>query len=62
MQPLTEEAHDLGLMLAERYGYRVYDSIILAAALLAGCTTVYSEDLHNGQVISGSLTIRNPFA
>jgi predicted nucleic acid-binding protein len=30
--------------------------------LLAGCTTLYSEDMHNGQVIDRQLTIRNPFA
>jgi predicted nucleic acid-binding protein len=54
--------HELGLELAERYRYSVYDSMLLAAALQAGCTTFWSEDLHNGQVIEGRLTIRNPFA
>ena len=56
------EGHDLGLRIAERYGYSVYDSMLLAAALQADCTTFYSEDLHNGQVIENALTIRNPFA
>lgn len=54
--------HELGLNLAERYRYSVYDSMLLAAAVQAGCTTFWSEDLHNGQVIDGQLTIRNPFA
>jgi predicted nucleic acid-binding protein len=35
--------------------------MIVAAAQLAGCTTLYSEDVHDGLVIDG-LTIRNPYA
>ena len=27
----------------------------------SSCTTLYSEDLHDGQVIDGSLAVRNPF-
>lgn len=62
IEPLTLETHDQAVAIARRYGYRIYDSCILAAALQAGCTTLWSEDLHNGQVIEGQLTIRNPFA
>lgn len=36
--------------------------MIAAAALLAGCTTLYSEDLQDGQVIERRLVTRNPFA
>ncbi len=36
-------------------------ALIVAAALLAGCTTLYPEDLRHGQVIERQLTIRNPF-
>jgi predicted nucleic acid-binding protein len=60
VQPLEVETHELGLKLAERYRYSVYDSMILAAALRAGCSTLFSEDFQNGQKIDG-LTIRNPF-
>jgi predicted nucleic acid-binding protein len=59
--PLTEETHVRGLTLAERYLLSVYDGTIVAAALLAGCRTLYSEDMHDGLVIDG-LTIRNPYA
>ncbi|HEX6860656.1 MAG TPA: PIN domain-containing protein [Caulobacteraceae bacterium] len=59
--PVTLETHELGLIIAERYGFRVYDAQLVAAALQAGCTTFWSEDLHDGQVIDGRLTIRNPF-
>jgi len=54
------KTHELGLDIAERYKYSVYDSILIAAALQAGCTNFFTEDLHHGQIIEG-LTIRNPF-
>ena len=59
--PIGEETHDLGLQLAERYGQSVYDAMIVASALLAGCKTVLSEDMQDGQTIEGRLAIRNPF-
>ena len=37
-----------------------YDSLVIAAALDAGCTRLYTEDLQDGQRIE-SLTIENPF-
>jgi predicted nucleic acid-binding protein len=58
--PLTEATHDKGLEIAERYGLAVYDAMIVAAALLAGCDTLYSEDLQDGQRLDGRLTVRNP--
>lgn len=59
--PLGEETHDLGLQLAERYALAVYDAMIVASALLAGCKTILSEDMQSGQVLEGRLEIRNPF-
>ena len=58
--PLTVETHERGLAFAERYKLGIYDSMIVAAAVLAGCTTLYSEDMHDGLAIDG-LTIRNPY-
>lgn len=58
---ITLETHELGLQLAERYGFSIYDSLIVAAALIAECGTLYSEDLQSGQVIDGRLVIQNPF-
>jgi predicted nucleic acid-binding protein len=59
--PISEQTHDLGLKIVERYGLSVYDSMIVAAALLAGCKTLVSEDMQNGQIIDGTLVVRNPF-
>jgi predicted nucleic acid-binding protein len=36
-----------------------WDSLIIAAAASAGCTTAYSEDLNAGQSVLG-VTIENP--
>jgi predicted nucleic acid-binding protein len=59
--PLTIDTHDAALRLAQRYGFHIYDALILAAAIDAECAVVYSEDLQHGQVIDGSVTVRNPF-
>ncbi len=59
--PLTAETHQRGLYIAERYGYSIFDSLIIAAALHVGASTLYSEDMQDGHAIDG-LTIRNPFA
>nr|WKF56041.1 tRNA(fMet)-specific endonuclease VapC [Paraburkholderia busanensis] len=60
--PLTVEIHVRGKQVAERYGLSVYDSMIVAAALVAGCETLYSEDMQDGLVIDRQVQIRNPFA
>ena len=62
IHPLSAETTQTGVFLAQRYGLAVYDSMIAAAALIARCTLLYSEDMHNGLVIEDRLTIRNPFA
>lgn len=46
--------------IQSRYRYGFYDSLIIAAALEAGCRTLYSEDMQHGQRIE-QLTIRDPF-
>jgi len=38
-----------------------WDALIVAAALLADCDILYSEDMQHGQVFDDSLTIINPF-
>jgi predicted nucleic acid-binding protein len=60
--PVTIGIHDAALQIAVRYGYHIYDALIIASALDAGCKTLYSEDLKNGQIIGRRLAIVNPFA
>jgi predicted nucleic acid-binding protein len=59
--PLTIETHQRALHIAKRYGYSIFDSLVIAAAIQSGANTLYSEDMRNGQVID-SVTIRNPFS
>jgi len=61
IRPLDNAVHEAGIAIAERYRYRIYDALIIAAAVEAGCRTLYSEDLANGQTVRG-VRIVNPFA
>jgi predicted nucleic acid-binding protein len=58
--PLTVRTHDAALRIARRYGYHIYDSLVIAAALEARCNTLFSEDMKDNQAVE-SLTIRDPF-
>lgn len=49
------------IRLQERYRVSYWDALILAAASLAGCGHVYSEDLNTGQRY-GRVMVRDPFA
>lgn len=44
-----------------RYGFSYWYSQLIASALDAGCTTLYTEDLQHGQVIDAQLIVVNPF-
>jgi predicted nucleic acid-binding protein len=62
IEPLTLETHRKGVYIAEQYGFSIYDSMIVAAALLSGCQVLYSEDMPDGQRIDDQLQISNPFS
>lgn len=49
------------LQLLKRYKYSFWDSLIIASALEANCSILYSEDMQHKQVIENKLTILNPF-
>jgi predicted nucleic acid-binding protein len=57
---VTVATHTAALKIAKRYGFQIYDSLILASALETDCSVLYSEDLQHGQKID-SLTVQNPF-
>jgi len=59
--PASLSLYRRALDLQTRFRSGFYDSLIVAAALDAGCTRLYSEDLQDGQRIEG-LTIENPFS
>jgi len=60
-QALTVDTHDRGLDIAERFGFSLYDSMIVSSALQCGCTVLYSEDMQHGQEIDSQLVVLNPF-
>lgn len=62
VRPLTVSTYEQGLALAQRYQLGTYGAMIAAAALEAGCDTLWSEDFQAGQVLNGRLKIKNPFA
>jgi predicted nucleic acid-binding protein len=59
VQPSTALC-ERAIALRESTGFGYYDSLIVAAALEAGCKRLLSEDLRHGQRIGG-LRIENPF-
>jgi predicted nucleic acid-binding protein len=61
VHPLSVEVHETALDVAERYGFSIYDALIAASALHAGCDTLWSEDLQHGMTLEQCLRIVNPF-
>ena len=59
--PLTVETHDRALAIVARYGFSLYDSLLIAAALIAGSRHLYSDNLQHGQLIDRQLRVVNPF-
>jgi predicted nucleic acid-binding protein len=59
--PLNADTIREAIRLTARYQLSHWDSLIVSAALLAGCDTLYSEDFQNGQVFDETLTVVNPF-
>ena len=62
VHPLTIDVHETGLVLAERHGLSVFDGMIAAAALHAGCDRLWSEDMQEGMTFEGRLRVVDPFA
>ena len=58
--PASADLYRRSLEVRERYGFSFYDALIVATALEAGCTRLWSEDLQHGQRI-GVLQVENPF-
>ncbi len=60
VRPVALSTHEFAVSLARRDGFDIYDALILAAAIEAGCETLYSEDFQHGRRF-GDLTVVNPF-
>lgn len=60
--PLDAETHAEALRQVQRNGSSFYDALVVATALRANCTVLWSEDMQHGRVIEDRLRIVNPFA
>ena len=59
--PVDERTIREAIRLVRRYKLSHWDSLIVAAALLAGCEKLYSQDMQHGQVFDEQLKVINPF-
>lgn len=62
IQPVDIAVHERALQLLRRYRLGTFDSLMIAAGLIAECERVLSEDMQHGLVIDDILRIENPFA
>ena len=58
------ERHNIkqALQIHKRYGYRYFDSLIIASALNLSCKYLITEDLADGQIIDDKLRIINIYS
>ena len=59
--PTNASTFHKAIQLVNRYKFQLFDAIIVASALEANCTTLYSEDMQHQMVVENQLTIINPF-
>lgn len=50
----------LALEIAQKHKYSFPDSLIVSIALSSECTILFSEDMHDDQIIDKKLKIINP--
>jgi predicted nucleic acid-binding protein len=58
---VTPTITELAMNIGEHYQINHWDALIVAAALATGCDALLSEDMQDGQVFEGRLTVKNPF-
>ena len=61
LTPISKEEVLLCHRLILKYDFQYFDALIIASALKANCTTLYSEDMQHEMVVEKQLTIVNPF-
>jgi predicted nucleic acid-binding protein len=59
--PIDVETHADALRIAERYGCAIFDELMVASAVRADCSILWSEDMQDGLVIDKRLRVVNPF-
>ena len=59
--PIDVETHLEAIRIARRYGYAIFDALMIASAVRAECSILWSEDMQHGLDIDERLRIANPF-
>lgn len=59
--PITVDLVDQALMIRQETGFQYWDCAIIAAAQIAGCDTLLTEDMQAGRILGG-VTLSNPFS
>ena len=57
----SQDTFHKAIALSRQYDFQIFDSLIVASALNAGCDKLYSEDMQHKMIIENRLTIINPF-
>jgi len=58
---LNQDSLTNASLLREKHDFSFWDSLLISAALIENVTTFYSEDMHDGMIVSGRMQIVNPF-
>jgi len=61
IQPIVFSTIERAQYLIKKYDFQIFDGIIVASALEAGCGILYSADMQDSLVVEKTLTIVNPF-
>jgi len=61
LKNIDKKSIKLAQQLVQKYDFQIFDAIIVAAALEAGCQILYSEDMQNELIVEKQLKIINPF-
>jgi predicted nucleic acid-binding protein len=59
--PVSKQTLIDSALLIQKYDFQLFDSIIVASALQANCTILYSEDMQHNLLVEKRLRILNPF-
>ncbi|MGE6697500.1 PIN domain-containing protein [Hyphomonas sp. NPDC076900] len=59
--PVTADLVDRALLIRRETGFQYWDCAIIAAAQIADCDTLLTEDMQEGRILGG-VTLFNPFS
>lgn len=61
VEPISVDTVRRVYQLRTRFGFSSWDCVVVASAVNAGCSVLYTEALQHGQSPEGNLRVLNPF-